>query len=182
MTTATIFYGFEMCIGTLSAVLVPLAVGLFVTQPKTGADGHSSYVIVAVVSLLLTLLAAMTLLSAKFERPLRTRFIYFDVHTVWRRMLGLAVLKGLMQGYMVTFPAILVLSFLGKEDKLGVVEACGSSVVAVCVYILGRTSGPAAQDVCVCHRFMAILCRLIGQRFPRQRPRRGDPRLQHVAG
>ena len=61
----------------------------------------------------------------------------------------LAILKGLMQGYIVTAPAMLVMRLVGQEGALGAIQAVGGVVSAFMLYFIGRTTKPA-------HR-MAIL-------------------------
>ena len=50
--------------------------------------------------------------------PEHTRFVYFHFHPLWWRMLTLALLKGLAQGYIVTAPAMLIMLLVGQEGTL----------------------------------------------------------------
>jgi YQGE family putative transporter len=90
----------------------------------------------------LTIAAASVMLLTKFYHPLAEPFLYLRFHPLWYRLLALAILKGLGQGYIVTAPALLVLRLVGHERALGNVEAIGSCVAAVCLYAIGRVSHP----------------------------------------
>jgi YQGE family putative transporter len=55
----------------------------------------------------------------------------------------LAVLKGLMQGYIVTAPAMLIMRLVGQEGALGALQAAGGVISAFMLYFIGRTTKPA---------------------------------------
>ena len=57
-------------------------------------------------------------------------------------MLLLAALKGIAQGYIVTAPAMLVMSLVGKEASLGSLLSVGGVLSAFLLYIVGRTTSP----------------------------------------
>jgi YQGE family putative transporter len=57
-------------------------------------------------------------------------------------MLGLAALKGVAQGYIVTAPTMLILTLVGKEGSLGLITSIGAALSAVLLYVLGRITGP----------------------------------------
>jgi YQGE family putative transporter len=57
-------------------------------------------------------------------------------------MLGLATLKGLAQGYIVTAPAMLIMKLVGNEDVLGTVQAIGAIFSAIVLYFIGRMAKP----------------------------------------
>jgi YQGE family putative transporter len=57
-------------------------------------------------------------------------------------MLGLATLKGVAQGYIVTAPTMLILTHIGKEGSLGLIQGLAAVVSAVLLYVLGRVTTP----------------------------------------
>lgn len=57
-------------------------------------------------------------------------------------MLWLAALKGMVQGFLVTAPAILVLKLVGDEGALGLIQGISGALTAILVYILGRIAHP----------------------------------------
>jgi YQGE family putative transporter len=90
----------------------------------------------------LTILASVIVHQGRFQNPPDTPFLYFRYHWLWNRMQLLAVLKGIGQGYIVTAPAMLVMSLVGKEGSLGTLLSAGGALSAVLLYILGRTTAP----------------------------------------
>ena len=57
-------------------------------------------------------------------------------------MLGLAALKGVAQGYIVTAPTMLIMTHIGKEGSLGLIQGVAAALSAVLLYILGRMTAP----------------------------------------
>lgn len=140
------YYGVETCIGTISAVLVPLGVAfLFSRSAATEVSHHTTageYGILATVSLVFAALAAILIGRGLLSAPSPKRFLFFRSHPFWRRMLSLAVLKAVAQGYIVTAPAMLIFRFVGHEQTLGVIEALGGCIAALCLYCIGRICSP----------------------------------------
>ena len=84
----------------------------------------------------------MILWKGKFEKPKETNFLYFRFNILWRKMLWLAALKGMVQGFLVTAPAILVLKLVGNEGALGLIQGVSGALTAILVYVLGRIARP----------------------------------------
>jgi len=78
----------------------------------------------------------------KFSNPIEKDFIYFRFCNLWNKMLGLAALKGMVQGFLVTAPAILVLKLVGNEGVLGLIQSISGILTAILVYVLGRIAKP----------------------------------------
>jgi YQGE family putative transporter len=140
------FYGFETFFSTVSAVVVPAAIGWFIAAGANHAWARSnrndSYRIVAVCSVVLTVISSVIIHFGTYENPPKTRFLYLRFNRLWNKMLGLASLKGLAQGYLVTAPAMLILLLVGQEGTLGVIQAIGGIASSIMVYTVGRVTKP----------------------------------------
>jgi MFS transporter, YQGE family, putative transporter len=90
----------------------------------------------------LTVLSAGILERGTFRNPKRTRFVFFHFHPLWWKMLQLALLKGLAQGYIVTAPAMLIMLLVGQEGTLGATQAIGGVFSACLMYLAGRLAAP----------------------------------------
>jgi YQGE family putative transporter len=127
---------------TATSVMVPLAVGWLIESTATrgwlGGDRNSAYRLVAGCVCALTVLASLVCHQGHFVNPQKTRFLFFRFRPLWRRMLWLATLKGLAQGYIVTAPAMLILMLVGQEGTLGTVQAAGGILSACLLYLVGR--------------------------------------------
>jgi YQGE family putative transporter len=140
------YYGLETFFYTLTFIIVPFIVGSFLGRADEGSwfGGHvnTAYQIVTVIVFGLTILSSIVIHQQKFKNPSLKKFLYFRFHSLWNKMLALAGLKGLAQGYLVTAPAILIMTLVGNEGSLGVVQAISGLVTAFMLYILGRFTLP----------------------------------------
>lgn len=142
------FFGLESFFFTISSIGVPLLIGAFISQ----IDGHhilgmlidvnKAYQTVTMIVVGITIIACCVLWRGKFVNPKEKNFIYFHFVFLWRKMLWLASLKGMVQGFLVTAPAILVLKFVGNEGALGLIQGISGALTAVLVYVLGRIARP----------------------------------------
>jgi len=138
------YYGLETFFATNIGIVVPFLVGAFIGWYGGEIGGHvaRAYQIVTAVVFVITIAASITVHQGEFKNPPRSQFLYFRFHWIWNRMQLLAILKGLAQGYIVTAPAMLVMTHVGKEGSLGTILSIGSVLSAVLLYILGRVSQP----------------------------------------
>lgn len=138
------YYGLETFFYTIIAVLVPVGIGWFIQYVGDGGgEANNAYRIVTGAVFVITVLASVMCFRGTFSNPARQRFIYFRFHMQWYRLLLLAALKGLAQGFLVTAPAMLIMRLVGQEGALGTVQSTGAIVAAVIMYILGRRTAPS---------------------------------------
>lgn len=138
------YYGLENFFATVLNIGVPLAVGAFIGWfgHDLSAQVNQAYQIVTGLVFVLAILASVIVHQGHFQNPPDTPFLHFRYHWLWNRMQLLAVLKGIGQGYIVTAPAMLVMTLVGKEGSLGALQTAGGILSAIALYILGRTTGP----------------------------------------
>ncbi|MDR1342408.1 MAG: MFS transporter [Prevotellaceae bacterium] len=142
------FFGVESFFFSLWNIAVPLAVGAFLaTIESVEVFGYTAsirvgYQIITVAMLVAAAAACVALSKGKFENPRQRKFFYLRFHKLWRKLLALAGLKGMVQGFLVTAPAILVMKLVGSEGSLGLMQGVAGGITAVLVYLLGRTAKP----------------------------------------
>lgn len=142
------FFGLESFFFSISSIGVPLIIGAFISQIEGQEvlgivfNINSSYRVVTMTVILITMIACMVLWKGKFEKPKETNFLYFKFNGLWKKMLSMAVLKGMVQGFLVTAPAILVLKLVGDEGALGLIQGISGALTAILVYVLGRIARP----------------------------------------
>lgn len=142
------FFGLESFFFSLWNIVIPLIVGgVLVYIQQKELFGHvlninNGYQLIAVVSFIIGVLACIVLSKGDFENPIEKKFIYFKFHVLWNKLLALAGLKGMVQGFLVTAPAILVMRLVGNEGDLGLIQGVGGALTAVLVYVLGRVAKP----------------------------------------
>ncbi|MFO7369166.1 MAG: MFS transporter [Bacteroidales bacterium] len=142
------FFGLESFFFTLSSIGVPLFIGALLAS----VDGvhlfglvlsvNMGYRVVTIIVFAITILACFSLARGNFAAPSQKNFLFFRFDKLWNKQLLLAVLKGLVQGFLVTAPAMLVMRYVGKEGSLGLIQGISGGLTAIILYLLGRFSKP----------------------------------------
>ena len=140
------YYGIETFFYTITGIGIPLMAGGFIgaTEKNSWFSGNVNvaYYIITSFVFILSILASILVHHGQFQNPIKAPFLYFNFDKLWNKMLRLAALKGVAQGYIVTAPTMLVLTHIGKEGSLGLVQGIAAALSAVLLYILGRISLP----------------------------------------
>lgn len=140
------YYGLETFFYTITAIIVPLAVGWFLGAANRngwfGGNMTFGYQMVSVVVVLLTILSSIVIHRDKFKNPVQNKFLHFKFDPLWNKLLALAGLKGLVQGYLVTAPAILIMRLVGDEGSLGLIQGISGVFTAIMLYVIGRMAKP----------------------------------------
>lgn len=140
------YYGLESFFNTAAGVAVPYVIGIFIgataDRELLGGDISLAYRIVTACVFIITIVASAVLSKGKFGEPGKDRFLFLHFNNIWNKMMGLAFLKGIAQGYIVTAPSMLVMTFLGKESTLGILQSISAAVSAILMYLLGRFTRP----------------------------------------
>lgn len=131
------YYGLETFLYTVIAVVVPFFIGWFVS-----GRGQLGYQIITGIVFAIAICASLVCFRGNFADPEHKPFVYFRFDPLWKRFLVLAGLKGMVQGFLVTAPAMLVMKLLGDEGALGTAQSVGAVVAAVAMYLIGRFSKP----------------------------------------
>lgn len=94
---------------------------------------------------LLTIVASVVVHRGNFSNPPKSPFVYFRYHKIWYWTQGMAVLKGLGAGFIVTAPTMLIMTLVGKEGTIGLVRFIGGIVSAAPLCLIGRLTGPGQR-------------------------------------
>ncbi|HAW57438.1 MAG TPA: MFS transporter [Bacteroidales bacterium] len=142
------FFGLESFFFTLSNIIVPFVIGAILA----GIDGmrignmtfsiQTGYQIVTLIVFVLTIFACISLSKGHYSNPTQKEFFYLKFHKLWNLQIVLAALKGLVQGFLVTAPAMLIMRYVGKEGSLGLIQGISGGLTALIVYLLGRFTQP----------------------------------------
>jgi YQGE family putative transporter len=142
------FFGLESFFFTISNIGVPLIIGaLLVSVPGWHLFGmefnvYTGYRIVTFIVLAITVLACFSLSRGKYENPVQKDFLFFRFERLWNKQIVLAALKGLVQGFLVTAPAMLIMKYVGEEGSLGLIQGISGGLTAILIYLLGRFTKP----------------------------------------
>ena len=140
------YYGIETFFYTITGIAVPLAAGVFIaTTEKNGWFGGNvnvAYYCLTVFVFALSVFASVLVHRGQFQNPKKAPFLFLKFDRLWNKMLGLAALKGVAQGYIVTAPTMLIMSLVGKEGALGLIQGIAAFLSAILLYVLGRVAAP----------------------------------------
>lgn len=139
------YYGFETFTYTTTAAIVPVIIGWYLMKGGEGTSNeevNAGYKVVTMVVFIITIIASIVFHFGKYEKPKSEKFLYFKFNKLWRKMLQLAMLKGLAQGFIVTAPAMLLMKFFHSEGVLGTALSMGALISAVAMFFLGKYSKP----------------------------------------
>ncbi|MFA5418657.1 MAG: MFS transporter, partial [Bacteroidales bacterium] len=142
------FFGLESFFFTISNIGIPLAIGALLVSVDgmrlfgIELDIYMGYRIVTLIVFAITILACFSLARGKFENPIQKDFLYFRFDRLWNKQILLAALKGLVQGFLVTAPAMLIMKYVGKEGSLGLIQGISGGLTAILIYLLGRFAKP----------------------------------------
>lgn len=139
------YYGLETFFNTMSFIIMPSLAGSFIAASRHnawfGGNINKAYYVLTGVVFLLTIAASWLAQRGQFRNPPAERFLFKTFHPLWMKMLRLATLKGIAQGYIITAPVMLVMKLVGEEGALGIIQSIGALLSAVLLYTLGRTTG-----------------------------------------
>lgn len=136
------YYGIETFFYTMTGIGIPLLAGGFIAAADKGGwfggNVNTAYHIITAFVFALSAFASVLVHRGQFKNPIRAPFLFFNFDKLWNKMLRLAALKGVAQGYIVTAPTMLVMTHVGKEGSLGLIQGVAAAVSAVLLYVLGR--------------------------------------------
>ena len=142
------FFGLESFFFSISSIIVPVGVGAFLAKISGNGlfginlDINHAYQVVTIIVFIITVIACIILSKGVFHNPEQKKYLYFKFDKLWNKLLLLAGLKGIVQGFLVTAPAILVMRLVGDEGTLGFIQGIAGLLTAIIVYVLGRITKP----------------------------------------
>ncbi|RYF25029.1 MAG: MFS transporter [Flavobacteriales bacterium] len=136
------YYGLETFFYTIIAVVIPVLIGWFIELYAGSGDAALAYKIVTGFVFVVTVFASIMCYRGNFTNPTEKKFVFFKFDPYWYKLLRLASLKGLVQGFLVTAPAMLIMLLVGKEGALGTAQSIGAIIAAIAMYIIGRNTSP----------------------------------------
>ncbi len=133
----TIFY-------TITWIIVPAILGYVIAF---GSNSHlytikNAYVGITIAVFLIVSIAVFIINRETFNNPGGERFLFFKYDWLWIKMILLSITKGVMQGAIMIFPILLVLSVIGGVNMLGIIVSGGQIISAIVLYIIGRLAKP----------------------------------------
>lgn len=140
------YYGLETFFNTVTLVIVPVCIGWFIEKSESlrwvdSVNEAYHYVIYCVIAI--TVIASFIINRGAYQVTGNSRFVYFRNDPLWNRMLVVAACKGMVQGFIVTAPAMLIMKFVGEEGALGTMQSISALVTAILMYFMGKLTKPS---------------------------------------
>lgn len=133
----TIFY-------TLSWIMVPVIVGYIISNGPLSHlySSKSAYIGITIVVFIITILASININRENYKNPEHSQLIFFKYNKLWKKMILFSITKGIMQGAIMIFPILLILSIIGGVNMLGIIVSGGQILSAIVLYLIGRLAKP----------------------------------------
>lgn len=146
------FSSIETTINTLAKVIVPLALGWFITfgtiiHLYTPLQGYQMLVIYLVV---ITIAIGWVSKSISIKRQTITALFVKKVSAKWQKFRLLEFVLGVNDAARMFIPVLLVLTILGKEETLGTVQSFSAILATIMVYT-------GVKSLAVKHRLKLII-------------------------
>lgn len=133
----TIFY-------TITWIIVPAIVGFAIVFGPSHQfySAKDAYIGVTIAVFIITLIAAFIINREKYNNPSGEKFLFFKYNRLWNKMILFSITKGVMQGVIMIFPILLILSIIGGVNMLGIIVSGGQIISAIVLYFIGRLAKP----------------------------------------
>ncbi len=155
------YYGLESFLFTSSYILMPFLAGYFIAATQEfnwfGGDVDTAYHLLTLLVILLTITSSIIAHKGNFKNPENAPFLHFKFHRLWNKMLLMASLKGVAQGFVVSAPVMLIMKLVGEEGSVGVIQSVGACFSALLLYALGRVTGPRHRLMILTSAFVLFL-------------------------
>lgn len=140
------YYGLEALFFTTASIAMPILGGILIAMAAKynwfWNHPNGAYFVLTAPVIVLTVLAGLTIAKGDFKQPAIAKFVYFRFHRLWRKMLLMAGLKGLAQGFIIAAPVMLIMRLVGNEATMGSIQSLGAGLSAILLYLLGRFAKP----------------------------------------
>lgn len=134
------FTGIESSSQTIIAMVVPVVMGYFIEAVgrNTGFDYASTYKILVWIVLAGSVLGALYILKADFSDYTPKKLILRNSSKAWNKIRLINFLLGITSGVLMIFPSFLILTLVGKEATLGIMDTLTAIAGALIIYFAGR--------------------------------------------
>ena len=142
--TRNYYFSIDTIFYTITWIIVPAIVGyVIVFGPDNNLyTSKSAYIGVTVAVFVITTVATFIINKETFNNPESGKFLFFNYDKLWNKMIYFSITKGVMQGAIMIFPILLILSIIGGVNILGAIVSGGQVISAIVLYIIGRKAKP----------------------------------------
>ena len=142
--TRNYYFSLDTIFFTITWIIVPAVVGSVITYGPENQiyTEKTAYIGVTVVVFLIAILGSIVINRATYNNPSGEKFLFFKFDKLWNKMVWFSIAKGIMQGAIMIFPILLILSIIGGVNMLGIIVSGGQIISAIVLYLIGRYAKP----------------------------------------
>lgn len=130
------FSSLNQAFGTVIGLVLPPLAGFFIVFGI--AHDLPSYPILFFIAAIFLVLSGLALVRVPVEQTSIPRITLAYASHGWSIFRLFMAIQGLVGGVGVFLPTLLALTFLGEEDKLGIIRACISLLSTLLLYIIAK--------------------------------------------
>ncbi|MBA3724577.1 MAG: hypothetical protein H0W89_06880 [Candidatus Levybacteria bacterium] len=126
---------------TVNNIFIPMALGaLLVLGSNNGLySAQQGYYIVAILMISLSFYMGSAIKKIDIKTPTVANIVLQNGSHQWNCARGITALLGLLTGISMFLPAIIVLSYVGKEDTLGLMQSVAAIISGIIMYTIARS-------------------------------------------
>lgn len=134
------FSGLDTITNTINNIIVPLIIGNFIifgSQSKWYTP-NQAYLWLGICTVVLSAVFGLVITSFQTRRLQVPQIVIRKATQNWNNARAMICVFGLFNGVAIFLPTLMILSFIGKEDALGVVQSLSATIAAIVMYTLAR--------------------------------------------
>lgn len=130
----------ESVLGTLTSIVVPVLIGWFLVfgEAKGWYSIQRAYEIVGVGGVVILFFAGWCLRPLSIRPQIPRFFILSSASRRWNALRWLEYVHGVHGGTEIIIPTLMILSLIGEEGSLGLVQSLSAVCAAFAIYVVGR--------------------------------------------
>ena len=138
------FSSLELVSNTITNIIVPLLVGAFIVY---GTTSHrytpiQAYYVVAMILVVISIISGWQIRAIKLPLPKIKKIMLHHPSRHWLQCRAVMMMFGLMQGTFQFLSVLMILSFIGNEGALGMVQAVSAILASIVLYGVARKVPP----------------------------------------
>ncbi len=135
------FSSIDFITQTMSNFIIPIAIGALLVFGVNNNlySAQQGYYIVAIAMLLISFYMGSLIKKIHIKTPTVSNIVLQNGTHQWNCARGITALIGLLTGMSMFLPILIVLSYVGKEDALGLVQSVSAIISGVVMYSIARS-------------------------------------------
>lgn len=141
------FSGLDFMFLIAGGIVTPFIIGNFIgLSTEWGVFTRAqAYQVTLLFALAMVLLAAYFVVRGNFGTVTVSRFLYYRFEPSWWHARGMVFVMGLFHGAYLSLPAILIMTYVGNEKAVGIVDSIAHLVALIAIYLVSSRIAPGQR-------------------------------------